>query len=58
MYSYYLTFGEHKHPGNDFLSKIKNNLRESLEGILTNSEVAILLYYYNNVKSLINMIRN
>lgn len=44
MYSYYLTFGEHKHPGNDFLSKIKNNLRESLEGILTNSEVVILLF--------------
>lgn len=39
MYSYYLTFGEHRQTGNDFMSRIKNILRDSLEGILTNSEV-------------------
>lgn len=39
MYAYYLTFGEHRHPDNDFLGKILNILRDALEGILTNSEV-------------------
>lgn len=39
MYAYYCTFGEEKDPGNDFLAFVKNILRESLEGILTTSEV-------------------
>ena len=41
MYAYYLTFGEHRNPGNHFIAKITNILRDALEGILTNSEVNI-----------------
>ena len=46
MYNYYCTFGEKKQPGTDFMSKITNILREALEGILTNSEVAFI-YMFN-----------
>ena len=45
MYSYYCTFGEHRHPGHDFKSNIINILRDTLEGILTNSEV-----YYREIQ--------
>ena len=45
MYSYYCTFGEHRHPGHDFKSNIVNILRDTLEGILTNSEV-----YYREIQ--------
>jgi len=40
MFSYYCTFGEHKTPGEDFMARITNTLRDSLEGILTNAEVS------------------
>jgi hypothetical protein len=39
IYAFYCTFGEKKHPGQDFLSKILNILRDSTEGLLTHSEV-------------------
>jgi hypothetical protein len=39
LYSLYCTFGEKKHPGQDFLSKIANILRDSTEGLLTHAEV-------------------
>jgi hypothetical protein len=39
MYAYYCTFGEEKDPGTDFKAMIKNILRDTLEGILTNAEV-------------------
>ena len=47
MYNYYCTFGEQKHTNNDFMSLILNMLRESLEGILTNSEM-----FYKDVNQL------
>lgn len=39
MYAYYLTFGEQSSPETYFIGRITNILRESLEGILTNSEI-------------------
>lgn len=39
IYAMYCTFGEKKHPGGDFLSKILNVLRESVEGMVTHAEV-------------------
>lgn len=39
IYALYCTFGEKKHPGGDFLSKILNSLRESVEGLVTHAEV-------------------
>jgi hypothetical protein len=39
IYAFYCTFGEKKHSGQDFLSKIANILRESMEGLLTHAEV-------------------
>lgn len=42
MYSYYCTFGEFADPGNDFKAQVNNILRNTLEGILTNSEVNTL----------------
>ncbi|CAF5109823.1 unnamed protein product, partial [Rotaria magnacalcarata] len=39
IYRIYCVFGEKKHPGQDFLSKILNILRESTEGLLTHSEM-------------------
>ena len=42
MYAYYCTFGEQRNIGNDFLTHIKNILRDTLEGILTNSEVYLV----------------
>ena len=41
MFAYYCTFGEEKDPGTDFKAMIKNVLRETLEGILTNAEVIL-----------------
>ena len=42
IYALYCSFGEKKHPGKDFLSKILNLLRESTEGLLTHAEVNYL----------------
>lgn len=39
IYALYCTFGEKRHPGQDFLSKILNILRDSTEGLLTHAEV-------------------
>jgi hypothetical protein len=39
IYALYCTFGEKEHPGQDFLTKILNILRESTEGLLTHAEV-------------------
>ncbi|CAF0808765.1 unnamed protein product [Rotaria sordida] len=39
IYNLYCTFGEKKHTGQDFLSKILNILRESTEGLFTHSEI-------------------
>ena len=39
IYQLYCSFGEKKHPGNDFLSKILNILRSAIEGVLTHAEV-------------------
>lgn len=39
MYLYYCVFGEHADPGNDFKANINNILRDTLEGILSNSEM-------------------
>ncbi len=39
IYAIYCSFGEKKHRGQDFLSKIDNILRESTEGLLTHAEV-------------------
>jgi hypothetical protein len=39
MYAYYCTFGAEKDMGEDFMAHVKNILRESLEGILSNAEV-------------------
>jgi hypothetical protein len=39
IYGLYCTFGEKKHPGEDFITKIMNILRASTEGLLTHSEV-------------------
>ena len=39
MFLYYCVFGEHADPGKDFKANINNILRDTLEGILTNSEV-------------------
>jgi hypothetical protein len=39
IYQLYCTFGEKKHCGEDFLSKIMNILRDSIEGLLSHAEV-------------------
>ena len=39
IFTLYCTFGEKKHPGGDFLSKILNTLREATEGLVTHAEV-------------------
>ena len=39
IYELYCTFGEKKHPGEDFMSRIWNILRASTEGLLTHGEV-------------------
>ena len=39
IYQLYCTFGEHEHTGGDFLSKVLNILRESVEGLLSHGEV-------------------
>lgn len=39
IYAFYCAFGEKQHPGQDFLSKILNILRDSIEGLLSHSEV-------------------
>ncbi|CAF2574698.1 unnamed protein product [Rotaria sp. Silwood2] len=39
IYALYCTFGEKQHPGQDFLSKILNTLRETTEGLLTHAEI-------------------
>ena len=39
IYALYCTFGERKHTGQDFLSRILNVLRQSTEGLLSHSEV-------------------
>ncbi|UJR28315.1 hypothetical protein I4U23_009559 [Adineta vaga] len=39
LYALYCTFGERKHLGQDFLSKILNILRQTTEGLLSHSEV-------------------
>ncbi|CAF0851526.1 unnamed protein product [Adineta ricciae] len=39
IYALYCTFGERKHTGQDFLSRILNILRQSTEGLLSHSEV-------------------
>ena len=43
MYAFYCVFGEQRHPGVDFKSNINNILRDTLEGVLTNSEVNIFV---------------
>ena len=39
IYGYYCTFGEKPHPGQDFLSRILNHLRDTTEGVLSHAEV-------------------
>lgn len=39
IYGYYCTFGEKPHPGQDFLSRILNHLRDTTEGLLSHAEV-------------------
>jgi hypothetical protein len=39
IYALYCTFGEKKHHGQDFISKILNILRQTTEGLLSHSEV-------------------
>jgi hypothetical protein len=39
IYELYCTFGEKKHIGEDFLSRMMNILRSSTEGLLSHAEV-------------------
>ncbi|CAF1441683.1 unnamed protein product, partial [Rotaria magnacalcarata] len=38
IYALYCSFGEKRHPGQDFLSKIMNVLRDATEGLLSHAE--------------------
>jgi hypothetical protein len=46
MFAFYCVFGEQRHLGDDFKSNINNILRDSLEGVLTNSEL-----FYRDVQA-------
>ena len=46
MFAYYCAFGEEKDPGTDFKANIKNILRDTLEGILTNAEVKLIAIFF------------
>ncbi|CAM4747075.1 unnamed protein product [Rotaria magnacalcarata] len=39
IYALYCSFGEKRHPGQDFLSKIMNVLRDATEGLLSHAEI-------------------
>ncbi len=54
MFAYYCAFGEEKEAGTDFLAMIKNILRDTLEGILTNAEVIcfLFLFFRLNIKNI------